>query len=109
MKPDLVEDTLARYAPSGPPPELKEQVIETALRHARGRQRVRWIFAFAGVVALTGAVLNFAGDRVYSNAERMAQGKEMREPGTAIAHATLFSTEMPGAQTLLAWNGDSDE
>lgn len=109
MKPDSVEQALARYAPSGPPPELKEQVIETALRYARGRRRVGWVLVLAGVIALTGAALNLAGDRVYGNAERMAQGKKNRRPITAVARASLISIDTPGAQILLAWNGGSDE
>lgn len=109
MKPDAVEQALARYAPPGPPPELKARVIGTALRRERSKRRAAWLLALAGAVALTGLLFNLSGDRVYDSAERLAQGTAIHHTDNAVTRASLLSTDTPGVKTLLAWNGGSHD
>ena len=93
-------------------------MIGAVLTRDRLQQRRRLTLTtlvVAGVVALIGILLTLQGDNLYDDATRLAAGDVPREHrmvpygGTRMARAAILSLHMPGAEDLLAWNGDSHE
>jgi len=109
MNLELLEKKLARYEPSAPPSDLKDNLVGTALRRVRSRGRACCIIAIAGVIALIGALLNMQAERVYDEGVRFASCASQPPPTKTVVRASVLSLNVPGARALLQWNGDRYE
>ena len=109
MNMDPIEQRLARYAPSGPAPSLKADILSGVLFRERARRRVASALTLAALLLLTATILNFHANRVYEEAVQIASGKPQPAATQVVATASILSVEMPGARDLLRWNGGSYE
>lgn len=104
-----LEKRLARYTPASPPHDLRDSLVETTLRTARGRRTAGWALAIALVMGVVAAFLNVQAERVYSEGVRMASCIEQPPVTEKRAIASILSLNVPNAPALLQWNGGSHE
>ena len=109
MNMEPLEQRLTRYAPSGPAPSLKADILSGVLSRERARRRVSSALTLAALLLLTATILNFHANRIYEEAIEIASGKPRPAAAQTVATASILSVEMPGARDLLRWNGGSNE
>ena len=105
MNLESLEQKLARYEPSGLPPGLKEELIDTVLARVRRRRNLTLMTALAAAMFLASVIVSVKADRVYVEAVRIAGWNSQLPSRQGVVKASVLTTQMPGARTLLQWNG----
>ena len=103
---DPVEQRLACYSPSGPPPELRDEILDAVAARIACRRTTK-IFAGAfGALLLSGVLAQVVAGSTYQQAMRLANGRSRSIPRSVmVAYAAGMGIHVPNDSVSLRRNG----
>ena len=106
MTNDPIETRLLRYAPSSPPPELRDVMLD-AVTHRMARRKTAGILtAMIGALILSGVLAQIAAIGTYRGAVRLADGGSRPVPRSVMAaYAAMMGIHVPDVATPPRRNG----
>jgi hypothetical protein len=97
---DPIEQALARYSPSAPPPGFKDEVIEAVVCRLARRRRARFLAAGFGALLLSGVLEQVLAGSTYQQAMQLANGRSRPVPmQVMLAYAATMGIHVPDAGT----------
>ena len=106
MTHDPIETRLLRYAPSSPPPELKDEMLDAVTRRAARRKTAGILAVTVGALILSGVLAQIAAISTYRGAVRLADGGSRPVPRSVMAaYAAMMGIHMPDAAAPQRKNG----
>ena len=95
---DSVEQRLARYSPSAPPPGLRDEILDGVARRVARRRTRRILIAIFGAPLIAGALVQALAVNTYQQAMMVANGTSRPVPRRVMAaHAAAMGIRVPDA------------